>query len=70
MKLRTFNEWSRKGYTIKKGSKGIRTSHGLVLFTENQVRSYEPKGSFSRDESRSSSNYEWCPSMDDYVDYY
>lgn len=70
MQLRTFNEWSRQGYTIKKGSKGIRTKDGLILFTEQQVKLYEPKGSFSRDESRSSSNHDWYSSMDDYVDNY
>jgi hypothetical protein len=38
MILKTFNEWSREGYTIRKGSRHVgRTNAGTPLFSEDQV---------------------------------
>jgi hypothetical protein len=41
-KLKSFDEWSKAGYRIKKGSKAVarRASDGKYLFTDKQV--YKP----------------------------
>ena len=38
MRTRTFGQWSRDGYKIKKGSKSVgKSADGEYLFTEEQV---------------------------------
>lgn len=43
-KLKTFDEWSRLGYLIDKGSKHVsRNKKGICLFSSAQVTKKQPK---------------------------
>lgn len=53
---RTFNDWSERGYLIKKGSKSVgRNERGECLFSSDQVTK---KGYFGDDEDESWEDYE------------
>lgn len=45
--LRTFDDWSKEGYRIKKGARHVaRRNDNVPLFDESQVYKPEPRGSY------------------------
>ncbi len=44
--MKTFDEWSKAGYKINKGSKGTKGLDGKYWFNEQQV-TYSPRRSYS-----------------------